>query len=244
MALLLPFTFLFSCNNPGKQYKTWGKYKGSDESINYSSLNQVDTNNVKALEVAWVYHTGDADTVNHSQIQCNSIIVNGVLYGTSAKLKLFAIDAATGKQKWVFNPFDTLGANKRMFFILNNSRGTRHWTDGKGDERIYYTAGSFLYAINALSGAPVAAFGADGKIDLHDGLGRDVADLFITATSPPIIYEDVLIIGSRVDEGPCLRRLAIYGLTMSEPGKLRWIFHTIPHPGEERLYLMGPAGCL
>jgi quinoprotein glucose dehydrogenase len=69
------------------------------------------------LKLAWVYHTGDADTVNYSQIQCNPVIVNGVLYGTSAQMKLFAIDAATGKEKWIFNPFDSLGANKRLFLF-------------------------------------------------------------------------------------------------------------------------------
>ena len=73
-------TFL-SCTNPAKKYSGWEIYKGSDESLNYSSLQQVDTSNVKSLEVAWMYRTGDADTVNHSQIQCNPVMVNGILYG-------------------------------------------------------------------------------------------------------------------------------------------------------------------
>ena len=232
LLLVVPFIFLNSCGGSEKEYASWETYKGSDESINYSSLKQVDTTNVQTLKKAWVYRTGDADTVNHSQIQCNPIIVNGILFGTSAKMKLFAIDASTGKQKWVFNPFDSLGSDKRMFFILNNSRGIRYWTDGKEDERIYYTAGSFLYAINALTGMPVPAFGSNGKIDLHEGLGRDVSDLFITSTSPPVIYDDVLIMGSRVDEGPESAPGHIRGYDV-RTGKQRWIFHTIPQPGEE-----------
>jgi quinoprotein glucose dehydrogenase len=232
LLLLGPVTLICSCNDPVEKYNNWEKYKGSDESINYSSLRQVDTGNVKTLQVAWVYHTGDADTINHSQIQCNPIVVNGVLYGTSAQMKLFAIDASTGKQKWVFNPFDSLGANKRLFFILNNSRGTRYWSDGKGDERIYFAAGSFLYAIDAESGLPVISFGENGRIDLHEGLGRDVGNLFITATSPPVIYDNVLITGSRVDEGPSAAPGHIRGYDV-RTGKQQWIFHTIPHPGEE-----------
>ncbi|MGZ8518424.1 MAG: outer membrane protein assembly factor BamB family protein, partial [Chitinophagaceae bacterium] len=232
LLLFVSAVFLYSCDDSKKEYASWERYKGSDESINYSSLSQVDTTNVKTLQVAWVYSTGDADTVNQSQIQCNPIMVKGILYGTSAKMKLFAIDASTGKQKWVFNPFDSLGPNKRLFFILNNSRGVRYWTDGKEDARIYYTAGSYLFAINALTGMPVSSFGMDGKIDLHEGLGRDVSSLFITATSPPVIYDDVLIMGSRVDEGPNAAPGHIRGYDV-RTGKQRWIFHTIPQPGEE-----------
>ncbi|MGZ8511781.1 MAG: outer membrane protein assembly factor BamB family protein, partial [Chitinophagaceae bacterium] len=232
LLLFVSVVLLYSCDGSKKEYTNWERYKGSDESINYSSLSQVDTTNVKTLQVAWVYSTGDADTVNQSQIQCNPIMVKGILYGTSAKMKLFAIDASTGKQKWVFNPFDSLGPNKRLFFVLNNSRGVRYWTDGKEDARIYYTAGSYLFAINALTGMPVSSFGMDGKIDLHEGLGRDVSRLFITATSPPVIYDDVLIMGSRVDEGPNAAPGHIRGYDV-RTGKQRWIFHTIPQPGEE-----------
>lgn len=230
---ILTFFFVFlliACNSP-EPGSGWEVYKGSDESLNYSSQRQVDTSNVKSLQVAWIYRTGDADTINHSQIQCNPVVVNGILYGTSARMKLFAIDATTGQQKWVFNPFDTLGANKRLFFVLNNSRGVRYWTDGDQDERIFYTAGSYLHAINAKTGELVPSFGDNGRIDLHDGLGRDVKDLFITATSPPAIAGDLLITGSRVDEGHSAAPGHIRAYDV-RTGKQRWIFHTIPHPGE------------
>src|ERR1700675_5055574 len=90
----------FSCKQK-KQYTEWKVFGGSKENIHYSSLTQIDTNNVAQIKVAWTYHTGDADTVNHSQIQCNSIIINGILYATSPRLKLLAIDALTGKEKLV-----------------------------------------------------------------------------------------------------------------------------------------------
>ena len=128
-------------------------------------------------------------------------MIDGLLYGTTPNMKLFAIDAATGKEKWQFNPFDSLAGNKKMFFILNNCRGITYWTDGRDDKRILYTAGSALYSVNALDGKLVKDFGAGGKVDLHEGLDRDVKDLFITATSPGIIYKDIIIMGSRVDEG-------------------------------------------
>src|SRR5438128_3858611 len=105
---------LLSCHSK-KNYTTWSYYKGSPENIHYSSLTQIDTGNVKDLQVAWVYHTGDADTLHNSQIQCNPIIVDSVLYGTSPQMKLFALDATTGKQKWVFNPFDSIATADKGF---------------------------------------------------------------------------------------------------------------------------------
>jgi quinoprotein glucose dehydrogenase len=230
--VILVILFLLSCHSK-KNYTTWSYYKGSPENIHYSSLTQIDTSNVKDLQVAWVYHTGDADTLHNSQIQCNPIIVDSVLYGTSPQMKLFALDATTGKQKWVFNPFDSIAtADKGFFFILNNCRGLAYWTDHKKDKRLFYTAGSYLYCINADNGQTIKSFAADGKLDLHNDLGREVKDLFVTATTPPIIYKDILITGTRVDEGPMAAPGHIRAYDV-RTGKSVWIFHTIPYPGDE-----------
>jgi quinoprotein glucose dehydrogenase len=220
-----------SCNTSHDRYNAWEDYGGSADMIRYSSLQQIDTTNVNHLQVAWTYHTGDADTTHHSQIQCNPIIVNGILYGTSPQLKLIALDAATGKEKWVFNPKDTSKNKSLLDFILNNNRGVTYWTDGQNDKRILYTVGSHLYAIDANTGLPVRSFGKEGTIDLHDGLGRDVSKLFITATSPGIIYKDLYILGSRVEEGAAAAPGHIRAFDV-RTGQQRWIFHTIPHPGE------------
>jgi len=227
--LCIPF-FLYSCRSK-QEYTSWPQYKGSNENIHYSSLTQVDAGNVKQLQVAWEYHTGDADTVNHSQIQCNPIIVDGIMYGVSPKLKLFAVDAQTGKEQWQFNPFDSLPDNKKSFFNMNNARGVTYWSDGAADKRIFYTAGSDLYAINATTGKTISDFGDRGKIDLHNDLDRDVKDLFVTSTTPPIIFNNMLIIGTRVDEGQHAAPGHIRAYD-TRTGKRQWIFHTIPHPGE------------
>lgn len=229
--LLAGLFCLAACSQKKAAYNSWEVYGGSKEGIHYSSLTQIDSTNVARLQVAWEFHTGDADSVNHSQIQCNPIIVDGVVYATSPQLKLFALDAATGKQRWVFNPMDSLSGSKQLFFVLNNSRGVTYWSDGKTDKRIYYTAGSYLYAIDATDGSLVTSFGNQGHIDLHDGLGRDVSDLFVTATSPGIVYKDLLIVGSRVDEGPAAAPGHIRAYDC-RTGKMKWIFHTIPQPGE------------
>src|SRR5947209_11874657 len=132
--LLFYIVLVFGCHSETSEtaYTSWPKSKGSEANISYSALTQVDTGNVGQLQVAWEFHTGDADTAAHSQIQCNPIIVNGTMYCTSPQLKLFALDAATGKQKWVFSPFDSIpGAQRVGHFILNNNRGVTYWTDGK-----------------------------------------------------------------------------------------------------------------
>ncbi len=206
-------------------FNNWSGYLGDKSVSHYSSLQQIDTTNVQELKVAWEYHTGDADMQTHSQIECNPIIIKGTLYGTSPQLKLFALDAASGKAKWIFDPFS--GNVKRK---LNLSRGVTYWSDGDSS-RIFYTAGPYLYAIDATTGKIISSFGDQGKIDLHDGLDRDVKDLFVTASSPGIIYKDLLIMGARVAESGDVAPGHIRAYDV-HTGKRKWIFHTIPHPGE------------
>src|SRR5512139_1227552 len=146
---------LSSCRNDAALNRNWSAYGGGPGNTRYADLSVIDTGNVHLLEPAWEYHTGDADTINHSQIQCNPIIIDHVLYGTTPQMKLFALDAATGEAKWTFNPFDSIRGSKNSFFIMNNCRGVSYWTDGKADKRIFYTAGSDLYAIDATTGRPV-----------------------------------------------------------------------------------------
>lgn len=224
---------LIACNPSGHDpYKTWQVYGGSKEGIHYSALTQIDTANVTQLHVAWEYHTHDADTL--SQIQVNPVMLDGVLYGVSPKLKLFALDAATGKEKWTFNPAapspsDPMG---RYYFAINVCRGVTLYNGGPNDRRVFYAAGSFLYCIDAATGRPISSFGNKGKIDLHNDLDRDVNDLYIAATTPGIIYKDLLIVGMRVAEEAAAAPGHIRAYDVHS-GKLRWIFHTIPHPGEK-----------
>jgi len=226
-----------SCKAPVKEsYKNWEVYGGTKDAMHYSSLTEVDTNNVSQLLVAWTYHTGDADTASHSQIQCNPIVIDGILYALTPKMKMFAVDAATGKQIWVFDPktyiaVDTNEQKRLSMQFTNTGRGVTYWTDGKDDKRVFYTAGPYLICINAVTGNAVNTFGNNGRIDLHDGLGRDVKDRYITSNTPGVIYKDLLILGTRVAEDATAApgHLRAYNVVT---GKQEWIFHTIPQPGE------------
>jgi len=217
-------------------HANWKVYGGTKDANHYSSLTQIDTTNVSQLQIAWTYHTGDADTTFHTQIQCNPIIQNGTLYGTTPKMKLFALDAALGTQKWIFDPSasmpaDTLAQARLATMFSNTGRGVTYWTDGKNDNRVFYTAGHQLICLNADTGATVMTFGLSGRVDLHEGLDREVSDRYITSNTPGIIYKDLLILGSRVAEDATAAPGHIRAYDV-RTGQRKWIFHTIPHPGE------------
>lgn len=216
-----------------KDENDWREYGGNKAGNRFSSLEEINMQNVKNLKIAWMYDTGDDSAHNkigrNIEIQCQPIMVNDILYGTTPLLKLFAVHAGTGKEIWKFDPYQNQEPS------LHPSRGVTYWESG-GDKRILYTAGSFLYAINALTGDLIKEFGSDGKVDLHEGLGHDslghdVTKLSVRATSPGIIYKDVFIIGSSVSERGDSAPGYIRAFS-AKTGKLVWIFRTIPLPGE------------
>ena len=237
LSIFFTIIIIFSCTNSVKEsYKNWNVYGGTKDAMHYSSLTEVDTNNVSRLQVAWTYHTGDADTATHSQIQCNPVIIDGVMYALTPKMKMFALDAATGKQIWVFDPkafiaVDTNEQTRLSMSFSNTGRGVTFWSDVKVDKRIFYTAGPYLICVDATTGKAIKTFGNNGRVDLHDGLGRDVKDQFITSNTPGVIYKDLLIMGSRVAEDATAAPGHIRAYNVIT-GKLQWIFHTIPQPGE------------
>ena len=220
-------SLLVGCNASfDESLHEWRVYGGDPASSQYSSLDQIDKNNVTQLEVAWTYHTGDHNQEGSSQIQFNPIIVDGVLYGASPKLKLFALDAATGEERWVFDPYED--ANEPSVFGV--SRGVSYWEDGE-DRRILFGAGPRLYAIDAISGEPISSFGNNGFVDLREGLDRESTGTFWSMNTPGAVYKDLYIVGGRVaEEHPSAPgHIRAYDI---RTGERAWIFHTIPHPGE------------
>jgi len=162
LVTLFIFNILISCKKD-PQEKDWAVYLGDNSSSQFADLKQINSKNVKDLEVAWVYRTGDADSLNRTQIQCNPLIIDGVLYGSSPKLKFFALDAATGQEKWVFDPFE--GGYDQYFMGVN--RGVAYWSN-ENEKRLLLTAGPHLYALNATTGNLIPDFGLEGKVDLRE----------------------------------------------------------------------------
>jgi len=203
--------------------KDWPVYLGDKISSHYSRLDGINKKNIKQLEVAWEYHSGDSLSEN-SQIQCNPLIINGILYGTSPKLKVFALNAATGNLIWEYDP------DPGRKFAENVNRGVTWWQDGK-DKRILFSSGPELFALNAETGKIIETFGDSGRVSLKEGLGERAKELYVVASSPGIVYDDLIIIGSRVSEDAGAAPGYIRAFN-TITGKLEWVFKTIPHPGE------------
>ena len=204
--------------------KDWPVYLGDNYSSQYSRLSQINKDNIDQLEVVWEYHTGDDVSGNLSQIQCNPIIIDGILFGTSPKVKVFALNAATGIPIWEFDP------EPDIKYAKNVNRGVCYWKDGS-DKRILFSSGPELYALDAVSGKPVKTFGDSGKVSLKEGLGEGAKELYVVATSPGIVYNELLIIGSRVSENAGAAPGFIRAFNIMT-GSLEWVFHTLPQPGE------------
>ncbi|NBC05517.1 MAG: PQQ-binding-like beta-propeller repeat protein [Bacteroidetes bacterium] len=230
LILIVFSSFLFSCTGGNDKIgasEDWKVSLGDKYSSQYSHLDQITRENVDQLEVAWTYRSGDADTLANSQIQANPLIIDGTLYSTTPRLNVVALDAATGNEKWRFNPFpDSL----EIQTWLNVNRGVTYWENGN-DKRILFTAGPELYALDASNGELVESFGEGGTTSLKAGFPGRAEDLYVVTTSPGIVFEDLIIIGSRVSEGSDAAPGDIRAFNVRN-GELEWTFHTIPHPGE------------
>src|SRR5262249_4150021 len=150
---------------PDAGYKEWRVFGGGPDNIHYSRLKQINRENVRQLQVAWTYDTGDVFA--DSEMQCNPIIVDGVLFASTPKLRVVALDAATGKERWSFNP------NRENEPIRKaRNRGLAYWQSGE-EQRIFFVSRHTLYSLDARTGKPAASFGSEGKVDLRENLGRD-----------------------------------------------------------------------
>jgi quinoprotein glucose dehydrogenase len=204
-----------------EQYTGWTTFAGSKEGNRYSSNDQINTENVKKLAVAWEYSAGDSTA--KSGVPCNPIVIKGKLYGVDGKMRLFALDAAIGKQLWQFAPLDSNAKGA--------IRGVAYWDGGENEGRIFYGAGACVYAVDAASGKIAASFGGKGYIDLRENLDGNYAKAYVAGNAPGVVFGNLLIVGMRVSEGHDAAPGHIRAYDV-RTGECKWIFHTIPHPGE------------
>ena len=196
----------------------WPMHGGVDN-IRYSPLAQITRDNVARLQVAWTYDSHDA--FKGSEMQSNPVVVDGMLYVTTPTLRVVALDAASGREVWKFDPSGGTPSGARF----------RHRGVTVHDDRVFVTYRNWLWALDRKAGTPIASFGVDGRVDLREGLGMPPDRASVSASTPGAIFEDLLIMGSSVPETlpgtpGHIRAFDVH------TGKLRWIFHTIPQPGE------------
>jgi quinoprotein glucose dehydrogenase len=216
-AIAILFFLLVPRSSLAQEHRDWPVYGGAPGNNHYSPLAQINRENVRNLQLAWSFDSGEK-----GGLQTSPIVIDGVLYGITPTEKIFALDAATGKLLWKFDS-GIRGTQP--------DRGLAYWSDGK-DKRILVGVMNFVYALDAATGKPIASFGQSGRIDLREGLGREPASAqFVVLTSPAVVYKDLFIVGGRNPESLPAPPGDVRAFDVRS-GKLRWIFHTIPHPGE------------
>lgn len=216
-SLLLAFASTFCAAQSKIQDTDWNVYNGDRHNSHYSSLKQINKKNVAHLKQAWRFDAGTT-----GGLQTNPLIAGATLYAYTTSLQVVALNAATGKPLWTFDP--GVGTTQP-------SRGFTLWRDGK-QARLFAFALNYLYALDPTTGKPIATFGEDGRIDLRKDLGStDYTKMSVAATTPGILFHDLLIVGFRTSETKPAARGDVRAYDV-KTGKLRWSFHTIPHPGE------------
>jgi glucose dehydrogenase len=216
----------------------WRTYGGTYAGGRYSPLAQIDRDNVQRLQVAWRWRSPDHDVMaRNSSIEtyaneATPLMVGGVLYVSTSLSQVAAIDAATGQTLWVHDPeVWKLGTPPNHGWV---HRGVAHWTDGREARIFIGTGNAFLIALDARTGQPIPSFGNGGRIDLTEGLGREVDRLWYSVTSPPVVVRDVVVVGASIFDYPMRPDMPpghVRGFD-ARTGQARWTFHAIPQAGE------------
>jgi len=195
----------------------WPVVAGNPGGTRYSPLQQINAGNVNQLKVAWTYDAGDVQ----GTLETNPVIVNGILYGYTPGQKVFAVNAATGQQLWLFDS----GAAGR-----GNNRGLSYWRSGS-EERIFAGIREFVYSLDAKTGKPDIKFGVGGRFDFRADLRDGPEGTSGALGHPPVIYKDLVIFAGRTSQVLPASPAPVRAYD-ARTGKLRWQFNTIPQPGE------------
>ena len=211
---------LFACGLFAQDHSGWRDYAGAADSAQYTSLTQIDKSNVGRLEIAWTFPTGDG-----RKYSFNPLMADGMLYVLAKSNSIVALDATSGKEMWNYTmtpPPATI-----------TTRGINYWKSKDGREsRLFFCADHRLRAIDAKTGKAIESFGQNGAVELKEGLDRDPKALaLVQSMTPGRVFEDLIILGSATNQG--------YGSGPGDirafdvrTGKLVWVFHTVPRPGE------------
>ncbi len=216
----------------------WRNYGNDKAGSKYSSLAQINKGNFKNLKVAWTWRSPDEETIKaNPQLktwvwESTPLMVGGVLYVSTSLSQVAAVDAATGKRLWIYDPETWKGATPPNHGFVH--RGVAYWADGKDRRILFGTGDGYLICLNAETGKPLPAFGQEGRIDLTQGLSRPVDRKLYGVSSPPVICRDVVVVGSNILDFPFVKDMPpgdVRGFDV-RTGKQQWIFHAVPAEGE------------
>ena len=221
----------------------WPTYGGDPGGMKYSPLRQIDRESVGRLEVAWTWNSGEepvpssslafrGENVRPGRFEGTPIVVNDTLYVSTPYSRVVALNARTGEEYWSFDPRAyTWGQLPRGCGFCH--RGVAMWSDGE-ERRIFINSRWRLIALDAGTGEPIESFGFGGEIDLTAGLIWEVNRLHYTNTSPPVVWGDLVILGSGMPDDRIYRNNPPGDVQAFDvrTGERVWSFHTIPQLGE------------
>jgi len=212
----------------------WPAVGNDPGGMRYSALDQINRENVAGVRPVWTYHTGELEGRKGKTIECTPLVIDGVMYLTTAYLRVVALDAATGREVWTFDPLkDHPPRHEPTSGGVN--RGCAYWSDGKaGGERrvIHGTSDGRVFSLNARDGRLDPGFGDGGILDLRAGLDPKVAGLGYGPTSAPAVWKDTVIVGVSCGEGPGIAAPGDVRAFDVRTGRQVWRFRTVPAPGE------------
>lgn len=238
----LPLVLLLA-SVPAAAQKDWPSHGGDPGGMKYSSLSQITSDNVDQLELVWTWATGEAPipaakatfrsaAIAPGKFQGTPLMVNGTLFIATSYTQVVALDPETGEELWRYDPRAyEWGMLPRGCGFCH--RGVAVWTDGD-DVRVFINTRWRLIALDGRTGEPIGSFGHRGEIDLTEGLVWEVNKLHYTNTSPPMIYENLVIVGSGMPDNRIYRRNPPGDVQAFDvmTGERVWSFHTIPQRGE------------
>ena len=212
----------------------WPSVGNDPGCMRYSELDEINRGNVSRLIPAWTYHTGELEGRPGKTIECTPLVVDGVMYVTTAYLRVVALDATTGAECWQFDPLKSHPFQHEPTSGGVN-RGCAYWSDGNADgERriIHGTADGRLFLLDARTGKLDPNFGVGGVRNLRDELDAKFAALGYGPTSAPAIWNDTIIVGVSCGEGPGIAAPGDIRALDIRTGEQLWQFCTAPRPGE------------
>jgi quinoprotein glucose dehydrogenase len=210
--------------------KDWPAYGHDAGGGRFSPLTQITPQNVSKLQVAWTYHMNPTPQLSGSRIPTSTttpLMVHGLIYLGTPYGRVVALDGTTGKQVWAYQ---LPGSDQPPF------RGLGYWPgDARSGPRIIFgSAQGKLIALEAKTGAPAKGFGDNGVVETKTPeIMNDLPGAYYSYSSPPGIYKNLAIFGSRVQEAPSKGAAGDVRAWDIRSGKLVWTFHSIPRPGEK-----------
>lgn len=228
---------------PAVQAQDWPSYGADGASSKYVPFEQIAADNVDRLAMAWQWDSPDNATVarNHADenyaatpaaYKVTPIAVDGILYLSTSFGRVAAVDGVSGEELWVFDSGSwEAGRPPNLGY---NHRGVSWWSDGERDRILMPSNDGYLWSLDAVTGEPDPDFGEEGRIDLARGLGREIDRRAFTMMSAPLVYEDLVIMGSSIHDGPRYKEAPPGHVRAFDvrTGEQEWIFHTIPQDGE------------